>query len=151
VRDLLLVALIWAVLGVPAAADAQSDPRPLIWPTVRVAAPEGLSGGLSVQPRLPGPLNRLIVSGGVGRNGRRLAVGYGWFGGNLMGGYAVQAVLVRTGADPVGAAPHQTYLGVESAFMLANISVRRGVAFRVGGRAPTEDWAVMTLSVGIGF
>jgi hypothetical protein len=150
-RRLLIVTLFSAASGIPAVAAAQDDPRPLIWPTVRVAAPEGLSAAFSVQPRLPGPLNRMIVSAGVGRNGRRLAVGYGWFGSNLMAGYAVQAVLLRTGADPVSAAPHQTYLGVESAFMLANISVRRGYAFRVGGRTPTEDWAVMTLSIGFGF
>jgi hypothetical protein len=82
-------------------------------------------------------------------------VGLGAFGGNLMAGTVVSATITRTTAHPLGAAPHTTFVGIEPQIMAANISIKGGPAFRVGGRAPSSDRSNdrfrLNFSAGYGF
>jgi hypothetical protein len=137
----------------PAAREvpARKDERPIVWPTVRYGWPEKWSVGAAFQPRLPGVLNRLMLTGTVGTGGRKAGLGYGWFGGNLMAGTAVHVTLLRTTSHPHGAEPHQTFIGVEPQIMLANFSFKGGPAVRIGGRTHSADQFRINFSVGIGF
>jgi hypothetical protein len=87
----------------------------------------------------------------VGTGGHKVGLGYGWFGGNIMGGTAVHLTLLRTTSHPHGADPHQTFIGVEPQMMLANFSFKGGPAFRIGGRTPSDDRFRINFSVGFGF
>lgn len=122
-----------------------------MWPTIRYGWPEKWSVGAACQPRLPGVLNRLMLTGTVGTGGHKVGLGYGWFGGNIMGGTAVHLTLLRTTPHPHGAEPHQTFLGVEPQIMMANFSFKAGPAFRIGGRTPYDDRFRINFSLGIGF
>ena len=133
-----------------AAAGEELD-RPLFWPTVRYSWPEKLSVGGALQPQLGGALDRLILSGTIGRGGYKVGVGLGAFGGNLMAGTAVSATVTRTTAHPLGAAPNQTFVGVEPQIMAANISIKGGPAFRIAGQAPSKNRLRFNVSVGYGF
>jgi hypothetical protein len=75
------------------------DDRPFIWPTMRYGWPEKWSVGAALQSRRPG-LNRLVVSGTVGTGGHKVGLGYGRFGGTIMGGTAVLVTLLRTSYHP---------------------------------------------------
>ena len=129
----------------------ERDDRPVIWPTVRYGWPEKWSVGAALQPRLPGALNRLIISGTVGTGGHKVGLGYGGFGGTIMGGRAVHVTLLRTSSHPRGAEPHQTFIGVEPEIMLANWSLKGGPAVRVGVRTPSAERFRINFSLGIGF
>jgi hypothetical protein len=148
-KCLALALLLLAAAG--SSAEAADDERPLIWPTVRYGWPEKWSAGAALQPRLPGVLNRLIVSGTVGTGGHKVGLGYGWFGGNIMGGTAVHLTLLRTTSHPRGAEPHQTFIGAEPQIMLANFSFKGGPAVRIGGRMPSNDRFRINFSLGFGF
>jgi len=78
----------------------ERDDRPVIWPTVRYGWPEKWSVGAALQPRLPGVLNHLIISGTVGTGGHEVGLSYGGFGGTIMGGRAVHVTLLRTSSHP---------------------------------------------------
>ena len=131
-------------------AHARKDERPVVWPTIRYGWPEKWSFGAAFQPRLPGVLNQLMLTGTVGTGGHKVGLGYGWFGGSIMGGTAVHVTLLRTTSQPLHAQPHQTFLGVEPQIMLANFSLKGGPAFRVGG-APSNDHFRVNFSLGVGF
>ena len=106
----------------------------------RRCATAGPRSGPSARPSsraCPG-LNRLIVSGTVGTGGHKVGLGYGGFGGTIMGGRAVHVTLLRTSSHPRGAEPHQTFIGVEPEIMLANWSLKGGPAVRVGVRTPSD-------------
>ena len=135
----------------PPDAHASKDERPVVWPTIRYGWPEKWSFGAALQPRLPGMLNRLIVTGTVGTGGHKVGLGYGWFGGTIMGGTAVHVTLLRTTSQPLGAHAHQTFIGIEPQIMLANFSLKGGPAFRIGGQTPSDDRFRINCSMGIGF
>ena len=145
--------------AVPSPSDAQpataaatrKDERPILWPTVRYGWPEKWSVGAALQPRLPGVFNRLIVTGSVGTGGHKVGLGYGWFGGDIMGGTAVHVTLLRTTFHPPGADGHQTFIGVEPQIMLANFSFKGGPAVRIGGGTHADDRFRINFSLGIGF
>jgi hypothetical protein len=149
-KSLLLALMMLSAAWSP--AHAEDFDAPLIWPTVRYGWPEKWSVGAAVQPRLRGwPLDHLIVSGTVGTGGHKVGLGYGRFGGTIMGGTAVHVTLLRTSSHPRGAEPHQTFIGVEPQIMLANWSFKGGPAVRVGGRTPSDDRIRINFSLGIGF
>jgi hypothetical protein len=150
-RNLLIAALILAGAAWPAAAADEELDRPLVWPTVRYSWPEKWSAGVAFQPRMPGGLNKLILGGTIGQGGYKVGAGYGAFGGNLMAGTAVHVTVLRTMWNPLRAEPHQTYVGVEGQIMAANISLKGGPAFRIGGRTPSVDRFRINFSVGVGF
>jgi hypothetical protein len=127
------------------------DDEAILWPTVRYDWPTKLSAGVLFQPPFKGVLDPLLGTFTIGTGGYKAGIGVGAMGGNLAAGYAVQLTLTRTFAHPHGTDPHQTFLGVEGSFMIANIGVRAGPAFRVGGRTPSEDTFRMNVSVGVGF
>jgi hypothetical protein len=144
--------------AVPSASDTSprevpspQDERPMVWPTVRYGWPEKWSIGAAYQPRLPGVLNRLMVTGTVGTGGHKVGLGYGWFGGDIMGGTAVHVTLLRTTSHPHAAEPHQTFIGIEPQIMLANFSFKGGPAVRIGGRTHSDDRFRINFSVGFGF
>ena len=139
--------------GVASPARASDDPleRPIFWPTVRFGWPERLSAGGTLQPRIPGVLNKLVLGGTIGRGGYKLEAGYGAFGGNVMAGTALVATMLRTTSNPRHADPDQTYVGIEGHFMVGNVGFRAGPAFRVGGRRPSTDRVRLNFSVGLGF
>jgi hypothetical protein len=149
-KSLLIVAVI-LVSAWPAAAAAEELDRPFFWPTVRYSRPERLSVGGALQPKFPGALNKLILSGTVGRGGYKAGVGYGQFGGDLMAGTAIHATVLRTMWSPRHAEPGQTFIGIEGQFMAANISLKGGPAFRIGGRTASDDRLRINFSVGYGF
>ena len=149
-KSLLIATLILAGAAWPSAADETLD-RPLFWPTVRYSRPEKLSVGGAFQPRIPGVLNKLILSGTIGQGGYKVGAGYGAFGGGLMAGTAVHATVLRTMSDPLHAQPHQTFVGVEGQIMAANLSFKGGPAFRIGGRTASEERFRINFSVGLGF
>ena len=138
-------------LSPPQKSATRTEERPLVWPTVRYGWPEKWSVGAAYQPRLPGVLNRLMVTGTVGTGGHKVGLGYGWFGGDIMGGTAVHVTLLRTTAHPHGADPHQTFIGIEPQIMLANFSFKGGPAVRIGGRTYSDDRLRINFSVGFGF
>jgi hypothetical protein len=150
-KSLLIATLILGGAAWPAAAADDDLDRPLFWPTVRYSWPEKLSAGAALQPRIPGVLNKLILSGTIGLGGYKVGAGYGAFGGNLMAGTAVHATVLRTTSSPLHAEPHQTFLGVEGQIMAANFSLKGGPSFRIGGQIPSEDRFRINFSVGLGF
>ena len=150
-KTFLIALLMLGSAAWPAAAADEELDRPFFWPTVRYSRPERLSGGAAFQPQFPGALNKLILSGTIGRGGIKGGVGYGQFGGSLMAGAAVHATILRTMWNPRHAEPGQTFLGLEGQIMAANISLVGGPAFRIGGRTPSPDRFRINFSVGYGF
>ena len=150
-KTFLIALLMLGSAGWPAAAADEELDRPFFWPTVRYSRPERLSVGGAFQPRIPGAFNKLILGGTIGRGGYKVGVGYGAFGGDLMGGAAVHATLLRTQWSPRHAEPDQTFVGLEGQMMAANISLKGGPAFRIGGRTPSSDRFRINFSVGYGF
>jgi hypothetical protein len=147
----LLMAAVILVSAWPATAAGEELDRPFFWPTVRYSRPERLSVGGAFQPKIPGALNKLILSGTVGRGGYKVGVGHGQFGGDLMVGRAVHATVLRTMWSSRHAEPGQTFIGIEGQVMAANISLKGGPAFRIGGRTPSDDRLRINFSVGYGF
>ena len=123
----------------------------LIWPTVRYGAPEKLSAGIAVQPRLGGIWDRLVLSGTAGTGGLKAGIGLGSFGGDCMVGRAIQATVTRTTSHPRGAEPHRTFIGAEAEVMAANISIKVGPAFALGPRRDGTDRVRINVSIGFGF
>ncbi|HKT79656.1 MAG TPA: hypothetical protein VJP86_05520 [Vicinamibacterales bacterium] len=147
-----LLVVVLAVLTTPIAADERNPDAPLIWPTVRYGGPERLSAGVTLQPQFAGILKQLVVSGLAGKGGAKAAVGIGAFGGSLMGGYALQATIVRTSDRPIGAPANQTYIGFDAALMIFNFGFRLGPAFQVSERhKPEANKFRLNWSVGFGF
>ena len=135
----------------PAQDLPPGDDEAIIWPTVRYDWPAKLSAGVLFQPPFKGALDPLLGTFTIGTGGYTAGIGVGAVGGQLAVGYAVQLALTRTFEHPHGADPHQTFVGVEGALMIANIGVRVGPAFRIGGRTPSGNKFRMNVSVGLGF
>ncbi len=132
--------------AVPAHAAGE---EPLFWPTVRYDRTQRLAGGVAFQPRT-GIFDRLVLTTTAGKGGVQAGVGVGSFGNNIMGGAGVHATWLRTTGDARRGEPHQTYVGVEGELMAANISLRGGPLFRVGG-TPGANRLMIGFSVGYGF
>jgi hypothetical protein len=140
-----------APAGQPQAPPAREEEEAMLWPTVRYDWPTKLSAGLLFQPPLKGALAPLLTTFTIGTGGYKAGVGVGWMGGNLAAGYALQLTATRTLGHPEGAEPHQTYLGVEGEFMVANMSIKAGPAMRIGGRTPSAHRFRLNISAGLGF
>jgi hypothetical protein len=149
-RATLLSAFLLAAVP-PAFAGAGEPLEPIVWPVVRYGWPEKLSAGVAVQPPLAGGLGSLLGTFTLGMGGMKGGLGIGTFGGNCMTGASVQLTMLRTGANPLGAAPHETFLGIEAEVMFGNISFKGGPAFRVGGRAPADGRSRVNFGIGYGF
>jgi hypothetical protein len=144
----LAVLLVVALAGASPAHAGEDEP--LVWPTVRYGWPDKWSAGIAVQPRPGGVWNRLVATLTIGTGAMKAGVGFGTFGGNLMGGQAVQLTFTRTTGDPLGAAPHESFVGVEAQCMVANMSFRLGPAVRVS-QSDTSGRFRLNASLGFGF